>query len=105
MVCFYSLCGVCASYVRAACHCLCLLEVFALLPIDTDTQLTWNRKIPVASNSVSGIKGKGAGATPAACGVTGTPRATALAGNTNGPGLGAINQELPSCKSPQEDAT
>ncbi|KAN0135955.1 hypothetical protein V8E53_006116 [Lactarius tabidus] len=60
---------------------------------DTDTQLTWKRKIPVASSSVSGIKGKGVGATSAACGM---PRATAAAGNTNGPGLGAISQELPS---------
>ena len=55
--------------------------------------------MPVASSFVSGIKGKGVGATPAACGVTGTQRATASAGNTNGPGLGAINQELPSGKS------
>lgn len=63
-----------------------------MLPIDTDTQLTWKRKVPVALSSVSGIKGKGACAASAACGVTGTPRATAAAGNTNGPGPRAINQ-------------
>jgi hypothetical protein len=68
-------------------------------PIDTDTQLTWKRKMPVASSSVSGIKGKGVGATSAVCGVTGTPRTTVAAGNTNGPGLGAIEQDLPAGKS------
>ncbi|KAI9448859.1 hypothetical protein BJY52DRAFT_295690 [Lactarius psammicola] len=69
---------------------------------DTD-KLSWKRKIrpselPAASSSVSGIKGKGVCATSAASGVTHIPRPTAPAANSNscGPGLGVVNQEVPS---------
>ncbi|KAF8268848.1 hypothetical protein EI94DRAFT_1096764 [Lactarius quietus] len=55
---------------------------------DTDAQLTWKRKIPAVSRSVSGLKRVGVGATSAASGIK----------NTNGSGLGAFTQELPSGK-------
>lgn len=70
-----------------------LTRVLVLLSIDADNRIR-KRKIPITSGSVSEIKGRGVGASPMASGAAGTPRATAAVGNTNGPSLGAMNQEL-----------